>query len=302
VRRISIGKLIEHSQHLRRIFPGGRYFYFIDEDFAARPITELVELAERFPKEVGLPFECLAHPARISERKLDLLTKAGLFRVRIGIETGSELTKKEIYNRHVSNEVVNRAISILGKSPYISPVYFFIYANPYEEREDILETLRLIAKLPKNSTIQAFELIFFPGSMLYDRAISDKLIERGNEHGHVLEYYGRLHHNDHHWKKKNLYLNGLLFLSVGHCNSYRIGTIPRFMFSLLIHPRVVEFNEKHPFLIEILIRYKALLFHVRYKLVQLLKKIVKDPYAIYNIKLFFIKKINSIVKPSEKTA
>jgi radical SAM superfamily enzyme YgiQ (UPF0313 family) len=285
VRRMSVSRLIEHSQQLRKIFPNGKYFYFIDEDFAARPGRELAELAERFPGEVGLPFECLAHPNRITEQKLDLLAAAGLFRIRIGVESGSARTKTEVYNRHVSNESVNRAATIISKVLHVAPVYFFIYSNPYEDREDILATLRLIELLPYGASIQAFELMFFPGSLLFDRAIQDKLIQTENK-SHELSYYGGLHHEEYPWKRKNLYLNGLLFLASGHCTRFRIGIIPRFLFKLLIHTRVVDFNEKHTYVISKFILLKQLLFRLRSLLVQFLKIFVKDPHAIYNLNFF----------------
>jgi len=282
VRRMSVSRLIEHSQELRKLFPNGKYFYYIDEDFAARPLKELVELAERFPKEVGLPFECLAHPSRITEQKIDLLEKAGLFRVRIGIETGSERTKKEIYRRHVSNEAVNRATDILSRSPQVAPVYFFMYANPYEERNDLLDTLQLIGKLPYGSNIQAFELIFFPGSALYERAIEDGLIKGSSDSGHDVSYYGGLHFEEYPWKRKNLYLNGLIFLTGGLCTRTRVGIIPRFLFKYMLDPQIVRFNEKHTLGIRILISLKGTIYRTKFRIVHLIKRIIKDPIAIYN--------------------
>lgn len=291
VRRMSVSRLIEHAQRLREIFPNGKYFYFIDEDFAARPAGELAELAERFPREVGLPFECLAHPSRITEKNLDLLSRAGLFRVRIGIETGSERTKKEVYNRHVSNKAVNRATELLGRSHHVAPVYFFMYANPYEEREDLLATLELIADLPSGSTIQPFELIFFPGSSLYERAVEDGLIAGPHDSGHEISYYGGLHHDEYPWKKKNLYLNGLLFLAGGRCSAMRIGAIPRFLFRFLVHPGVVDFNEKYTYPTRALIQMRGALYRVRHRAAQALKIVFKDPYAIYNFGFFIRKKL-----------
>jgi anaerobic magnesium-protoporphyrin IX monomethyl ester cyclase len=292
VRRMSVPKLIEHTKHLQEVFPNGKYFYFIDEDFAARPDRELVELAERFPKEIGLPFEILAHPARITEKKLDLLAKAGMFRIRLGIETGSERTKKEIYDRHVSNEAVKRAAHLLSKSPEVAPVYFFITSNPYEHREDLLETLCLIESLPPGFLIQAFELIFFPGSELHERAVKDGYIAGHFDGGHEHSYYGKLHHKEYSWKKKNLYLNGLIFLMGGYCNRYRLGIIPRFMLNLLINARMIEFNEKHTFLIQAVILLKADLWKARHRVAQLVKRVINDPIAIYNPGNYLKKKIS----------
>ncbi len=289
VRRMSVGRLVDHSRHLKQIFPNAKYFYFIDEDFAARPLKELVELADTFPKMVGLPFECLAHPARITEQKLDLLVKAGLFRIRLGLETGSERTKKEIYNRHASNEAVIRAANIISKSGHVAPVYFFIIANPYEQGEDLLATLRLIEALPAGSLMQAFELTFFPGSLLYDRAIADGYISGRHDSGYDLNFYGGLHYGEYPWKKNNLYLNGLLFLAAGVCSRAWIGSLPRFLFEALISERAIRFNEKHLSPIKFFIRLKATLWYLRDLIGRLIKKVVKDPVALYNPRLYLRK-------------
>jgi anaerobic magnesium-protoporphyrin IX monomethyl ester cyclase len=293
VRRMSVSRLIEHSQQLRKIFPNGRYFYFIDEDFAARPISELAEMAERFPKEVGLPFECLAHPSQITKQKLNLLTKAGLFRIRIGVETGSERTKNEVYNRRVSNETVIQAADILSKYPHVAAVYFFMFANPYESRDDLIATLEFIKLLPYGIKIQAFELIFFPGSALYDQAIADGFIQGDVDSGFELNYYGGLHHNEYPWKKRNLYLNGLIFLAGSSCNRHRIGMIPRFLYKYLIRDEVVKFNERHTKMIETFISLKGLLWKVRYRIGQLMKRVIKDPLVIYNPQYYLRKKVFS---------
>lgn len=289
VRRMSVSRLIEHAQQLRRVFPRGKYFYFIDEDFAARPVGELIELAERFPKEVGLPFECLAHPSRMTEKNLDLLAQAGLFRVRIGIETGSERTKKEIYNRRVSNDTVKRAAMVISRKRRVAPVYFFMFANPYEEREDILATLKFIGDLPYGASIQAFELIFFPGSALYEQAVKDKFIQGNVDSSHEVNYYGGLHYHEYHWKQKNLYLNGLMFLAGSRITRNRIGMIPRFLYNYLIRDEIIQFNESHTEMIRAMIELKGFLWRVRAGVSQLLKKVVKDPVAIYNPGYFFNK-------------
>jgi hypothetical protein len=130
--------------------------------------------------------------------------------------------------------------------------------------------------------------MFFPGSLLSERAMEDGFITKDNDDSYQLSYYGGLHHEQYAWKKRNLYVNGLLFLTGGHCTRYRIGTIPRCMFNFLIHPRVVDFNESHTSVIEILIVLKGLLYRVRSTIVQWLKLFIRDPYAIYNFG-FFIK-------------
>ncbi|MCE5257574.1 MAG: B12-binding domain-containing radical SAM protein [Chloroflexi bacterium] len=277
VRRMSIPRFIEHAQELKRIFPEGRYFYFIDEDFGARPLNELVQLAEEYPAKVGLPFACLSHPARISREKMDLLVTAGMFQVHMGIESGSEQTRRNIYNRYVSNEVIVRAAEIISHYPQVAPFYFIIYGNPYEEKEDLLTTARLIGSLPPGFFLQAYSLIFFPGSDLYERAVRDGLIKGKSDCGYEMDYLTGLKYKEHAWKKKNLYLNGLISLMDGTCARNHLGFLPRFMLQTLLQPRFIAFNDKHPFIIKHWISLKILYIKARRVVVRLLKNANSNP-------------------------
>ncbi|HEY3312586.1 MAG TPA: radical SAM protein [Anaerolineales bacterium] len=283
VRRMSVSKLIEHTQNLRKIFPQGWNFYFIDEDFGARPLDELSQLSEEFPQKIGLPFECLTHPAQVSQQKMDLLVKAGLFRVNMGIESGSERTRKMVYDRHVSNEVVKRAAKIISDYPQVTPYYLFITTNPYEDRSDLLETARLISWLPYGCHLVIYNLVFFPGSFIFQRAVQDNLIEGKIDSGYELSFIGEFNYKNHSWKRKNLYLNGLLFLMVGPSTRYRIGILPRPLINTLLHPRFIDFAEKHTSGIKVMLAVKFLInkaFHIRG---QLRRKVVEAPSAAANL-------------------
>jgi radical SAM superfamily enzyme YgiQ (UPF0313 family) len=291
VRRMSISRLIEHAQSLRNIFPLGKFFYFIDEDFAARPVAELVQLADEFPKKVGLPFQCLAHPARITKQKMDLLVKAGLFRIEMGIESGSERTRKEIYNRHVSSQVITRATQIISTYSQVLPTYLFIIANPYEEMEDLIATARLMAELPYGAQIVIYNLVFFPGSFLYERAVQDGLIGGFHDSGYELDFLSGLNYTKHSWKRKNMYLNGLLFLMAGLCTRNRVGTLPRWSIKALLTQNLIEFNENHPSGIRVMISVKFFLNLIRFLGANWLKRILRDPTVVPNLHYHLRRKV-----------
>jgi anaerobic magnesium-protoporphyrin IX monomethyl ester cyclase len=289
VRRMSTSKLIEHSQKLRKIFPVAKYFFFIDEDFTLRSTEELKQLSVEFSEKVGLPFECCAHPARVNHEKMDLLVKSGLMRIRMGIESGSENTKREIYKRFVSNEVVLKATKVISTFPQLANIYFIIIANPYETSSDLLDTVELLARLPYGSNIQVFNLIFFPGSAIYERAVKDDLIEGENDSGKELDYRGGLVYKKHSWKRKNLYLNGIIYLMEGRITQFRLGSLPRFMLKALILPRILNFNEQYSFIVKVIIFAKEIIIFFRHLGARILRKIIGNPLAVYNFG-YYIKK------------
>lgn len=286
VRRLSMPRFIESARRLKGQFLHARYFYFLDEDFFARSLAELQQMAEEYPKQVGLPFECLASPAQIREEKMALLAQAGLWRVRMGLETGSERTKREVYRRPISNEMVRRAAQVLGRHPEVVAYYFLIVGNPYEQSEDLVETARFLSSLPRGYFLQAFNLVFFPGSVLYDMAVRDGLIKGWQDSGCELDFRGGLRTGEHAWKHRNLYLNTVLFLMEGRSTRRRLGLVPRALLPWLVKPGVVGFNERHQFATRCAIALKIGSLWLRRRGAHLLNRLLGDPTAAYNLKYF----------------
>ncbi len=283
VRKLSISKLIEHVESLKERFPQAKCFNFFDEDFCARPSKDIGQFSDEYTMRIGLPFECMVSPPQVSEEKIDMLAKAGLWRINMGVESGSERTKKEIYNRHMSNETVLRAAGIINKYPQIVPYYFFIIGNPYETSDDLLATARLMRDLPHPYFLRAYNLVFFPGTLLYEAAVRDGIISGSHDSGFELDFLAGFNFKKHPWKRTNLYLNGLLYLMAGKVTRRRLGIVPRHSLGFLLKPAVVAFNERHTVFIRGLIAFKMFAWKLRALCAYLLKKVLRDPTAIYKI-------------------
>lgn len=286
VRKLGIQQFINHAKVCREKFPNRKHFYFADEDFFARNIKEIEQFAEEYPRHIGMPFECMASPPQVSQEKMNLFVKAGLWRVDMGVESGSERTKKEIYNRPISNEIVMRAARIINRYPQVVPYYFLIIGNPFEEREDLLETIRFLLELPSPYYLRTYDLVFLPGTKLYDMAIESQIIDGKDESGYELDFLAGLDYKKHHWKKKNLYLNGLLFLMSGKATAMRLGLIPRSLIPVLLHNRMINFNNRHTISIKCMMSIKIFLLSIRSRIAKLVKGLIKDPNAVYNLKSY----------------
>ncbi len=221
VRRRSVENLLgEIKWALDNIGPFGQ-ICFCDDTFVARPMSELKEFAERYKKEIGLEFYCLVSPANVSEEKLRVLVDAGLTIIGMGIQSGSDRLLRE-YNRGTfgSMKHVREAIRILDIfSDRLTPYYDFIHEDPYETDEDLLETVSLIASLPKKARIRCYSLVPYPATQLYNRVKGDGLIKSDQR-----EIYSRVFGARH----KPNYLNFLIDIAQL--------PIPRSMLKLLIHP------------------------------------------------------------------
>ena len=235
----------------------------------------------------------MGSPVQLNEKKMDYLTQAGLWRVRLGLESGSERTKKEVYNRHMPNEAIQQAARIINKYPQIVLCYFLIIANPYEEREDLLATARFLADLPRSYFLQVYNLVFFPGTLLFDRAVEDGLVDGKINSGYDLNYRGGLRYQTHSWKRKNLYLNSLIFLMEGKSTRFRLGMLPRFFLPLLLSAPIVNFHDRFSFFTEFLIQIKLFTLHLRSYVARFIQRLLKNPNSVYNLRGYLKQKIKN---------
>jgi len=170
VRRRSVGNIIEevHS-HLNR--PGNRKkrVYFIDEVFGSAP-NFIDEFAPRWKKEVGLPFDVLYHPKSLKLRVIDKLVEAGVKEINFGIQTGSEVIRKDIFTRPGSNAEIIELTTALSKHK-IRIKYDLILDNDFETKETLKECINLILQLPKPLNVNIYSLQHFPDYPMTKMAI-----------------------------------------------------------------------------------------------------------------------------------
>ena len=148
---------------------------FCDDTFASRSLSEIQDFSEKYKEKINFPFYILVSPANVEKKKFDLLVDAGLSHIGMGIQSGSNRIIG-LYNRQrVGNiEQSLKAAQILNSyKNHLLPYYDFIVENPYETKEDLLDTIRLLIKLPRPFKIRVYALSFFPGTELYKKAFTD---------------------------------------------------------------------------------------------------------------------------------
>ncbi len=246
VRRKSVGRVIADLKRCRELFPGLRRFYFTDEDFLARSPEELEEFARRYPVEIGRPFEVMAAPRSITKEKVALAVRAGMDEIDVGLESGSERTRREVFGRFVSDELQLQAASVLNGERGLRPTYFLIIGNPYERRQDLLDSIRLLRQVPPPFTLRAYNLVFLPGTKLFHRACADGIISGLAECGHEANFLAGFDHMGYPWKQKNLYLDSLTSLMAGSSTSLRMGALPRALIPALTSAWLVEQGYRWP--------------------------------------------------------
>jgi radical SAM superfamily enzyme YgiQ (UPF0313 family) len=175
LRRRSPRHIVAEIQTFRERFPFVQAVAFSDDAFMIAADDEIERFSRLYGEAVGLPFRCLVSPQTISEKKMARLVACGLQRVQMGIESGSDRILS-LYNRPTSREKIIGAARILNrfKNRMAPPIYDFIIENPFEGRQEIRDSLSLIADLPRPFRIQVFPLKIFPGTRLFSESLQKR--------------------------------------------------------------------------------------------------------------------------------
>ena len=148
VRHYSVDNLISHLTYAMEI-PEIKSFWIDDDTFFSKSMSDISEFAEKYKTKIGKPFLILISPWTFNEAKLQLLVDAGMGRIIMGIQTGSENTARNIYSRNIStNKIMQISQSLAKYSNDTMICYDFIGMNPFETSEDLFDTIKLIRDMP----------------------------------------------------------------------------------------------------------------------------------------------------------
>jgi radical SAM superfamily enzyme YgiQ (UPF0313 family) len=114
LRQMSVEKVVEEVKWVQDRYPM-QFVVFLDDLFIV--YTDwLRELANRFPRQVGLPFFCNVRANLVTPEKIDLLKEAGCTSVGMGLETGNPELRNEILKRNLSDEQIVEASRLIREA------------------------------------------------------------------------------------------------------------------------------------------------------------------------------------------
>lgn len=168
IRRRSIPNIIAEIEKAITDNPYIEYINFQDDCFLACSHEYLNEFCERYKELIKKPFIIRSIPIYVTREKLKILKSAGLAWISLGLQSGSDRVCKEIYKRKSLKADFLKAVKTV-KDYNIAPVYDVILDNPFETKEDKLETIQTLIKTPKPYYIQFFSLTLYLGTGLYEK-------------------------------------------------------------------------------------------------------------------------------------
>jgi radical SAM superfamily enzyme YgiQ (UPF0313 family) len=185
---------------------------FIDEVFAwNKKWTE--EFRSKYKARINLPFHCAQHPEMVDREKLSMLKDAGLERVEVGIQSGSERVRKEVFKRPIPDRILLSVAQMISELDLV-PVYDLIVDNPFETEDDLRQGLSFILELPRPFHLRMYPLTYFPNTPLTMEAlrtgkITPERVESRAERTHS-RWFVTL---DYPWAKRERYWISLFSLT-----------------------------------------------------------------------------------------
>ena len=161
----SVGNLIEEIQQVARIYRNVRLIGFHDDIFGLDQ-DWLKLFSDSYPRLLALPFWCNGRVDLMDEKRVDLLKKAGCFRVHLGVEAGNDEIRKKILKRNIDKDTIKEAFTRLTRAG-IRTAAFNMIGLPFETEETIEETIALNREIKPD---WVFHSVFhpYPGTELYD--------------------------------------------------------------------------------------------------------------------------------------
>ncbi len=155
---------------------------FYDEVFSP-PIDWIRDFFSWYKKTIDIPFYCFFYPGTCSDEKAKILADSGMSGVWLGIQSGAERVRKEVFKRPYSNNTIKNQANVFFKHG-INVRYDFIFDNPFESFNESLESIALMLELPQPFSLNTFSLKFFPNTEITEMARARGLIEQSETDDH----------------------------------------------------------------------------------------------------------------------
>ena len=160
-----IRELIEAKNQCKNLV----FVHFYDEIFPNLP-GWVDEFTVAYAKHIHLPFTIWSHPKMVTPELLEKLKKVGLTEVIMGIQSGSERVRREVFHRYESQQDVIGAVRAI-RDAGVWGSFDLMLQHPFETIPDLKASYDLVKEFPTPYELQLHGLNFLPGTDIVDMAL-----------------------------------------------------------------------------------------------------------------------------------
>jgi len=172
VRRRGLENIIQELESAVHKYPYIELINFQDENFLSHSLDFFKSFRDEYRKRVNRSFMFACTPIFVTREKIASLKEAGLVWIRMGLESGSDRTLREVYKRKSSSRHFLNAMEIFNEFK-IACYCDVIVDNPFETAGDNLETIKTLIETVRPYYLQMFSLTTYNGTELYDRTLKE---------------------------------------------------------------------------------------------------------------------------------
>lgn len=170
IRRRSVDNVLDEVA--RRVEENGMKHLVIHDEIFAIQKKWVMEFAEKWRKRFksdGITFTGYVHPLTTDLDMVQALYEAGMSVTGIGLQTGSERTSKEVYDRPLHRDRVIQMSEYLSRFPFKAVSVDLLADSRYETDEDRLQTLELLLDMHPPFVVENCGLVTYPISELANK-------------------------------------------------------------------------------------------------------------------------------------
>jgi len=144
-------------------------------------------LLYEYKKEIGVPFRCTGHVSFVNDKIIKLMKDAGCYCIDFGVQTFNENIRRDILNRHETDDQIEKAFDVCDKVRLRYDVDL-IFGLPSVSDDDYLLPVKFMDSHRYFNRLKCYYLSYFPKLQITERARRSGLlddtdieeIERGN--------------------------------------------------------------------------------------------------------------------------
>lgn len=174
VRRQSPKKVISELAWAKKKF-NIKQISFIDDVFV-QDLAWLKTFIRLYQKSIGLPFVMETHPRFVTYQIAKLLADSGCILLGFGIQSASEITRRDILHRYETNQEILSAANACHRAKVRFSVDH-IFNIPTETEAEQVEALKLYNQI-RPSVINSYWLQYFPKTDIIKIAIKNHIFSQ----------------------------------------------------------------------------------------------------------------------------
>lgn len=130
----------------------------------------ILDFCKKYKEEINRPFRIFMHPSLIRDDIVSALVDAKCFTIQMGVESFNEELRKNVLNRHESNQQILKAIHIMEKNK-IHYTMDYILGLPEQTLQELEDVAKLFAGLKYCYRLSPFMCQYLPGSKMINYAV-----------------------------------------------------------------------------------------------------------------------------------